>query len=100
MVEAVRSRICSTFGIRLPLLMGAITPQPQLGAVVSIAGGLGCIEGISSPDKLRQQIREFRRLTDVPSVAHVFRELFEAGPQRAREVADALETLAKDFHQR
>lgn len=66
MAGTVGNRICSTFGIRLPLLMGAITPQPQLGAVVSIAGGLGCIEGISSPDKLRQQIREFRRLTDAP----------------------------------
>ncbi len=60
------NRICSLFGVRLPLLMGAITPKPALGVVVSDAGGLGCIEGISSPDKLRAQIREFRSLSDKP----------------------------------
>jgi len=58
--------VCSLFGIRLPLVMGAITPKPELGAVVSEAGGLGCIEGISSPDKLREQIRGFRALSDAP----------------------------------
>jgi enoyl-[acyl-carrier protein] reductase II len=46
--------------------MGAITPKPSLGVVVSEAGGLGCIEGISSPDKLRQQIREFREHSSAP----------------------------------
>ena len=60
------NRICRTFGIRLPLLMGAISPRPPLAAAVCRAGGLGCIEGISSPDKIRQQIRELRTLTDAP----------------------------------
>jgi enoyl-[acyl-carrier protein] reductase II len=60
------NRVCQAFGIRLPLVMGAITPRPRLGAIVSNAGGLGCIEGISSPDKLRRQIRDFRRLSDAP----------------------------------
>ena len=52
MPQAHPNRVCSSFGIRRPLLMGAVTPLPQLGAV----------EGISSPD-------------DVPSVAEVIREL-------------------------
>ena len=66
MRKLAENRVCSLFGIRLPLLMGAITPKPQLGAVVSAAGGLGCIEGISSARKLREQIREFRTLSDAP----------------------------------
>ena len=60
------NRVCALFGIRTPLLMGAITPKPELGVVVSNAGGLGCIEGISSPEKLRGQIRAFRELSDAP----------------------------------
>ena len=48
------------------MLMGAISPRPKFAAVVCRAGGLGCIEGISSPDKIRQQIRELRSLTDAP----------------------------------
>ena len=66
MSEDSVNRVCALFGIRLPLVMGAITPRPQLGAVVSNAGGLGCIEGISSPAKLREQIRSFRTLSDAP----------------------------------
>ncbi len=60
------NRVCALFGIRYPLLMGAITPKPELGAIVSNAGGLGCIEGISSPEKLRGQIRAFREQSDAP----------------------------------
>jgi NAD(P)H-dependent flavin oxidoreductase YrpB (nitropropane dioxygenase family) len=66
MDRTAENRVCQTFGIRLPLVMGAITPKPALGAMVSEAGGLGCIEGISSPDKLRQQIPEFRALSSKP----------------------------------
>jgi enoyl-[acyl-carrier protein] reductase II len=46
--------------------MGGITPKPELGAAVSNAGGLGCIEGIAPPDTLREQIRRFRELSDKP----------------------------------
>lgn len=66
MVGSRGNRVCSTFGIRLPLLMGAISPRPRFASIVCRAGGLGCIEGISSPDKIRQQIRELRQLTDAP----------------------------------
>ena len=84
------NRVCSLFGIRLPLLMGAISPKPELGAVVSQAGGLGCIEGISSPAKLRAQIRGFRERTDAPfsvnfPLAFGDRELVEGRVQVAIE---------------
>ena len=90
MPEANMNRVCALFRIRLPLVMGAITPRPELGAVVSNAGGLGCIEGISSPAKLREQIRSFRTLSDAPfsvnfPLAFGDRALVEARAQVALE---------------
>ena len=58
--------VCSLFGIRYPLVMGGITPQPELGAAVSNAGGLGCIEGIAPLETMREQIRTFRKLSNKP----------------------------------
>lgn len=58
--------VCELFGIRYPLIMGGISPRPELGAVVSNAGGLGCIEGIMPPEKLREDIHRFRELSDKP----------------------------------
>lgn len=58
--------ISELFGIRYPLVMGGISPNPTLGAVVSNAGGLGCIEGVMPPDGLREAIRRFRELSDKP----------------------------------
>ncbi len=58
--------VCLLFGIRYPLVMGGITPTPELGAAVSNAGGLGCIEGIAPPETLREQIQRFRELSDKP----------------------------------
>jgi enoyl-[acyl-carrier protein] reductase II len=58
--------VCDLFGIRYPLLMGGITPNPELGIVVSDAGGLGCIEGIMPADGLRDAIKQFRSKSDKP----------------------------------
>lgn len=58
--------VCALFGIQYPLVMGGITPQPELGAAVSSAGGLGCIEGIAPLETMREQIRTFRELSDKP----------------------------------
>ena len=60
------NRVCDLLGIDYPLLMGAITPKPELPVLVTQAGGLGCIEGIGSPDALRDQIRGFRERCDGP----------------------------------
>jgi enoyl-[acyl-carrier protein] reductase II len=46
--------------------MGGITPKPDLGAAVSNAGGLGCIEGIMPADGLREAIQQFRTMSDKP----------------------------------
>ncbi len=46
--------------------MGGITPNPEVGAAVSNAGGLGCIEGIAPLETMREQIRTFRELSDKP----------------------------------
>ncbi len=58
--------VCELYGIQYPLVMGGITPQPELGAAVSNAGGLGCIEGIAPLETMREQIRAFRELSDKP----------------------------------
>lgn len=58
--------VCDLFNIRYPLIMGGITPKPDLGSVVSNAGGLGCIEGIMQADGLRDAINEFRSKSDKP----------------------------------
>ena len=58
--------VCELYGIHYPLVMGGITPQPELGAAVSNAGGLGCIEGIAPLETMREQIRAFRELSDKP----------------------------------
>lgn len=61
------NRICDLFGIRYPVVMGAVSQNPELGAAVSQAGGLGCIAGaLLAPEKLRENIRRFRELTDLP----------------------------------
>ena len=61
------NRITSLFGIQYPVVMGAVAQTPELGAVVSNAGGLGCIAGaLSSPEVLRERIQRFRELSDKP----------------------------------
>ena len=61
------NRICELFGIRYPVVMGAISQTPELAAAISNAGGLGCIAGaIAPPDTLRDRIRKLKDLTDKP----------------------------------
>ncbi len=61
------NRVCELFGIRYPIVMGAIAQSPELAAVVSNAGGLGCMAGAAAPVALlRERIRKFRDLSDKP----------------------------------
>lgn len=61
------NRICDLFGIRYPLVMGAVAATPALGIAVSKAGGLGTIAAANAtPDQLRERIRAFRDATDRP----------------------------------
>ncbi len=65
----LRTEICDLFGIRYPVVlagMGGVSMH-QLAAAVSNAGGLGVIGGAGlSPERLRQEIRATRELTDKP----------------------------------
>ncbi len=61
------NRISALFGIRYPVVMGAISQMPEFAACVSNAGGLGGIAGAAAPPEvLRERIRKIRDLTDKP----------------------------------
>ena len=64
------NRVSDALGIQYPLLMGAITDKVRLAAAVSEAGGLGCIDGNVTPEHLRSDIREFRKLSSRPFSAN------------------------------
>ena len=59
--------ICDLYGIRYPLVMGAVASTPGLGIAVSEAGGLGTIAAAgATPDQLRERIRAYRAATSRP----------------------------------
>ncbi|MBI2766668.1 MAG: nitronate monooxygenase [Chloroflexi bacterium] len=61
------NRVCELFGVRYPVVMGAISQTPELAAAISNAGGLGCIAGAAAPtEQMREKIRRFRELSDKP----------------------------------
>jgi enoyl-[acyl-carrier protein] reductase II len=63
----VTNRVCALFGIRYPVVMGAISQTPELAAAISNGGGLGCMAGAAAPPALmRERIRKFRDLSDKP----------------------------------
>jgi NAD(P)H-dependent flavin oxidoreductase YrpB (nitropropane dioxygenase family) len=66
----LRTRITELFGIRYPILCGAMMwlAKPELCAAVSNAGGLGNLTAgnYGSGDELRQAIARARELTDKP----------------------------------
>jgi len=61
------NRVCDLFGVRYPVVMGAISQTPELAATISNAGGLGCMAGAAAPAPLlRERIHKLRDLTDKP----------------------------------
>jgi len=59
--------LCNLYGIRYPLVMGAVAATPKLGIAVSEAGGLGTIAAANAtPQQLRERIAEFRAGTSKP----------------------------------
>ena len=64
------TRITDLLEIELPIIQGGLAylAYAELAAAVSNAGGLGQITAMSleSPEKLREEIRKVRRLTDKP----------------------------------
>ena len=69
MHHPLHTPICDTFGIEYPIFlagMGGVATAP-LTAAVSNAGGLGIMGAATmDPDKLRDEIRRTRELTDKP----------------------------------
>ena len=65
-----KTRITDLLGIKYPIIEGALANigRAELAAAVSEAGGLGMITAwtLKTPQKLRNQIRKARTLTDKP----------------------------------
>jgi NAD(P)H-dependent flavin oxidoreductase YrpB (nitropropane dioxygenase family) len=75
--SVLRTPVCDMLGIEYPILLAGMGPTAgggrgaaataELVAAVSNAGGLGVLGGAGShPDRLRQEIRRVRSLTDKP----------------------------------
>jgi NAD(P)H-dependent flavin oxidoreductase YrpB (nitropropane dioxygenase family) len=72
----LRTALCDLLGIEVPVLLAGMGPvaggmEPvatrALAAAVSNAGGLGVLGGVSyPPERLREEIRALRQLTDRP----------------------------------
>ena len=72
----LRTELCEHLGIEYPVISAGMGPvagtgdpvaTADLAAAVSEAGGLGVIGAVAySPDRLREEIRKVRSLTDKP----------------------------------
>lgn len=66
----MKTRVTEIFGIKYPIVQGGLAylAYAELAAAVSNAGGLGQITAatLGSPEKLREEIRKVRTLTDKP----------------------------------
>jgi NAD(P)H-dependent flavin oxidoreductase YrpB (nitropropane dioxygenase family) len=76
MTVTLRTELCDKIGIEYPVISAGMGPvagtgdpvaTAELVAAVSNAGGLGVIGGVSyPPERLREEIRKVRSLTDKP----------------------------------
>lgn len=66
----MKTRVTDLFGITYPIVQGGLAylAYAELAAAVSNAGGLGQITAMTlrTPDRLREEIRKVRTLTDKP----------------------------------
>ncbi len=65
-----KTRITEMFGIKYPIIQGGLMwlAKAELAAAVAEAGGIGFMTALShdSPEKLRNEIKKVRRMTDKP----------------------------------
>ncbi|MEH7490569.1 NAD(P)H-dependent flavin oxidoreductase, partial [Priestia megaterium] len=66
----MKTRITEIFGIQYPIVQGGLAylAYAELASAVSNAGGLGQITAatLGTPEKLREEIRRVRAMTDKP----------------------------------
>lgn len=66
----MKTRVTEIFGIKYPIVQGGLAylAYAELAAAVSNAGGLGQITAatLRTPERLREEIRKVRTLTDKP----------------------------------
>ena len=66
----MKTRVTEIFGIKYPIVQGGLAylAYAELAAAVSNAGGLGQITAatLGTPEKLREEIRKVRTLTNKP----------------------------------
>ncbi len=72
----LRTELCDRVGVEYPVILAGMGPVAGTGdpvatadlvAAVSNAGGLGVLGGVAySPDRLREEIRKIRSMTDKP----------------------------------
>lgn len=89
------TRLTRLLGIRFPLIQAPMAGvnTPELVAAVSSAGGLGSLGGaMLSPDALREQLAEIRRLTSEPYAVNLFAPL--ATPENPAAVEAMLARIA------
>lgn len=68
--DMFKTRITEMFGIEYPIIQGGLMwlAKAELAAAVAEAGGIGFMTALShdSPEKLRNEIRKVREMTDKP----------------------------------
>ncbi|MBP1080857.1 NAD(P)H-dependent flavin oxidoreductase YrpB (nitropropane dioxygenase family) [Bacillus capparidis] len=91
----MKTRVTKILGIQYPIVQGGLAylAYADLAAAVSNAGGLGQITAMSlkDPEKLRNEIRKIRTLTNKP-----FGVNFAIGRQYEESYADLLEVAIEE----
>ncbi len=108
----LKTRITDLFGIRYPIIQGALgggLATEQLVAAVSNAGGLGILTALNygSSDELRNAIRQTRQLTDKPFGVNVtllptmrripYAEYFQAAIEEGIKIFDTSGRSPEEF---
>lgn len=97
-----KNRVTEALGIEHPVVQAPMAggpTTPGLVAAVSNAGGLGSLgAAYLPPEKLREQVREIRRLTGAPFGVNLFvPSPFETDPRGISRSAELLEQYRKEL---
>lgn len=108
--HVLRTRICNLLGIEYPIILAGMGPTVGVGgsaataplaAAVSNAGGLGVLGGAgSSPDRLREEIRRVRSMTEKPFGVDVLLPANTVTPPGRSADRDAWRAQVPEEHRR